>query len=63
MIIVSLNFSRKNGSKRSLFFAKKLCNYHDNRYTVFHEKINLGDNHKAIIAISRFNLGPFCGPM
>jgi hypothetical protein len=32
MIIISLRFSRKKGSKRGSFFAKKLCDYRDNRY-------------------------------
>jgi hypothetical protein len=32
MIIVSLHFLRKNGSKGKSFFAKKLCDYRDYRY-------------------------------
>jgi hypothetical protein len=58
------SFFRKNGSKRSSFFVKKLCDYHDNRY--FAKKLNLGDNrdsHGALIAIRRLTLGPFYGTL
>ncbi len=51
MVIISLHFSRKNGSKRKSFFAKKLCDYRDNRYFSKNQILE-------IIAISRFALGP-----